>query len=72
MKVAPDYSDAMFKLALLLRRKNQCAEAADYWRRYLAIDSQSECGQSRTPITQIRETEPLDNGLDPATLMHID
>src|SRR5215510_11532003 len=38
----PDNSDAMFNLALLLQRKNQCAEAADYWRRYLAIDGQSE------------------------------
>jgi hypothetical protein len=32
----------MFNLALLLQRKNQWAETADYWRRYLAIDSQSE------------------------------
>ena len=44
VQVAPDYSDAMFNLALLLQRKNQCAEAADYWRRYLAIGSQSEWG----------------------------
>jgi tetratricopeptide (TPR) repeat protein len=42
VQVAPDYSDAMFNLALLLQRKDQCAEAADYWRRYLAIDGQSE------------------------------
>jgi len=42
VQVAPDYSDAMFNLALLLQRTNQCAEAADYWRRYLAIDGQSE------------------------------
>jgi hypothetical protein len=32
----------MFNLALLLQRKNQCLEAAGYWRRYLAIDGQSE------------------------------
>jgi len=38
----PDYVDAMFNLALLLQRRNDCAEAADYWRRYLAIDGQSE------------------------------
>ena len=42
VQVTPDYSDAMFNLALLLQRTNQCAEAADYWRRYLAIDGQSE------------------------------
>ena len=42
VQVAPDYSDAMFNLALLLQRKDRCAEAADYWRRYLAIDGQSE------------------------------
>jgi hypothetical protein len=32
----------MFNLALLLQRTNQYAEAADYWRRYLASDCQSE------------------------------
>jgi tetratricopeptide (TPR) repeat protein len=42
LRVAPDYADAMFNLALLLQRKNQYAEAADYWRRYLASDRQSE------------------------------
>jgi tetratricopeptide (TPR) repeat protein len=42
LRVAPDYADAMFNLALLLQRKNQYSEAADYWRRYLASDWQSE------------------------------
>jgi tetratricopeptide (TPR) repeat protein len=42
LRVAPDYADAMFNLALLLQQKNQYAEAADYWRRYLASDCQSE------------------------------
>jgi tetratricopeptide (TPR) repeat protein len=42
LRVAPDYADAMFNLALLLQRPNQYAEAADYWRRYLASDCQSE------------------------------
>jgi tetratricopeptide (TPR) repeat protein len=42
LRAAPDYVDAMFNLALLLQRKNQYAEAADYWRRYLASDCQSE------------------------------
>jgi hypothetical protein len=32
----------MFNLALLLQRKNQYAEAADYWRHYLVSDRQSE------------------------------
>jgi hypothetical protein len=32
----------MFNMALLLQRKDRCAEAADYWPRYLAIDRQSE------------------------------
>lgn len=44
LQVAPDYIDAMFNLALLLQRKNQYAEAADYWRRYLAVDYKSEWG----------------------------
>ena len=34
--------DAMFNLALLLQRKGAYAEAADYWRRYLASDPASE------------------------------
>jgi len=42
LRVAPDYADAMFNLALLLQRTNQYAEAADYWRRYLGSDCQSE------------------------------
>ncbi len=42
LRMAPDYADAMFNLALLLQRTNQYAEAADYWRRYLANDCQSE------------------------------
>ena len=42
LRVAPDYADAMFNLALLLQRKNQYAQAADYWRRYLDSDCQSE------------------------------
>ena len=41
LQVAPDYADAKFDLALLLQRKNQYAEAADYWSRYLAADHQS-------------------------------
>src|SRR5262245_24592641 len=42
LRVAPDYADAIFNLALLLQRKDEYAEATDYWRRYLANDSQSE------------------------------
>jgi hypothetical protein len=39
----------MFNLALLLQRRNECAEAADYWRCCLAIDGRSEMGYPRTP-----------------------
>ena len=42
LRVAPDYVDAIFNLALLLQRTNQYAEAADYWRRYLTRDRQSD------------------------------
>ena len=42
LEAAPDYVDAMFNLALLLQRNNKYAEAAEYWRRYLANDAQSE------------------------------
>jgi tetratricopeptide (TPR) repeat protein len=40
--VAPDYIDAMFNLALLVERNGAYAEAAEYWRRYLATDHASE------------------------------
>jgi hypothetical protein len=42
LRVAPNYADAMFNLALLRQRKNQYADAADSWRRYLAHDGHSE------------------------------
>jgi tetratricopeptide (TPR) repeat protein len=42
VRVAPDYADALFNLALLLQRKSQYADAADYWRRYIASDCQTE------------------------------
>jgi tetratricopeptide (TPR) repeat protein len=42
MVVTPGYIDAMFNLALLLQRKGAFAEAADYWRQYLASDRSSE------------------------------
>jgi tetratricopeptide (TPR) repeat protein len=42
LRVAPDYTDAMFNIALLLQRTNQYAAAADYWRRYLTNDCQSD------------------------------
>jgi tetratricopeptide (TPR) repeat protein len=42
LRVAPDYADAVFNLALLLQRTNQYVEATDYWRRYLASDCQSD------------------------------
>jgi len=34
-------------LALLLQRTNRYAEAADYWRHYLASDRQSEFAAAR-------------------------
>src|SRR5262249_19309090 len=42
LQAGPDYADAMFNLALLLQRANQPKEAAEYSRRYLANDAQSE------------------------------
>lgn len=37
----PDYTDAVFNLALFLQRLEQPAEAAKWWRRYLALDASS-------------------------------
>jgi tetratricopeptide (TPR) repeat protein len=42
LRAGPAYIDAMFNLALLLQRNNKHAEAAEYWRQYLANDTQSE------------------------------
>jgi hypothetical protein len=54
LRVAPDYVDAIFNLALLLQGTNQYAEAADYWRHYLASDCQSDwaaAGGSTTTVS---------------------
>lgn len=37
----PDYADAIFNLGLLHQRGERHADAAGYWRRYLALDSES-------------------------------
>jgi len=37
----PDYADAIFNLGLLHQRADRHAEAAEYWRRYLALDNDS-------------------------------
>jgi tetratricopeptide (TPR) repeat protein len=42
LRAVADYTDAIFNLALLLQQNNQHAQAAEYWRRYLLNDSQSE------------------------------
>jgi tetratricopeptide (TPR) repeat protein len=47
LRVAPHHADAMFNLALMLQRKNQYAEAAAYWRSYLASDGQSDWAHGR-------------------------
>jgi tetratricopeptide (TPR) repeat protein len=38
----PDYADAIFNLGLLHQRAERHPEAADYWRRYLALDHDSQ------------------------------
>jgi chaperonin GroEL (HSP60 family) len=44
-------ADAMFNLALLLQRGSRHKEAAEYWRRYLANDTQSEwAARARRPL----------------------
>jgi tetratricopeptide (TPR) repeat protein len=52
--VAPTYLDAMFNLALLLQRKSAYAEAAEYWRRYLATDHASEWAARATLAEVLR------------------
>jgi tetratricopeptide (TPR) repeat protein len=37
----PDYADAIFNLGLLHQRDERHIEAAEYWRRYLALDQDS-------------------------------
>jgi tetratricopeptide (TPR) repeat protein len=38
----PNYGDALFNLGLLHQRKDELADAAIYWRRYLALDNASD------------------------------
>lgn len=41
LEANPDYADAMFNMALLLQRSERHAEAAEWWKRYLNLDSNS-------------------------------
>jgi hypothetical protein len=48
LAVAPDYTDDVFNLALLLQRQGSYAQAEDHWRQYLASDGASEwAGRAR-------------------------
>jgi tetratricopeptide (TPR) repeat protein len=44
LDIDPDYADAVFNLGLLHQRNERHAEAAIYWRRYLALDNASTWG----------------------------
>jgi len=41
LEANPGYADAMFNMALVLQRLERHAEAAQWWRRYLGVDSSS-------------------------------
>ena len=41
LEANPGYADAMFNMALVLQRLERHAEAAEWWRRYLGVDSNS-------------------------------
>jgi hypothetical protein len=43
----------VFNLALLLQRNNKHAEAAEYWRQYLANDPQSEFGSAGAAVFKV-------------------
>jgi hypothetical protein len=51
-----DNADAMVN-SLVLQRKNQCTAAADYWRRYLAIDRQSQWATRARRSLRFREMQ---------------
>jgi tetratricopeptide (TPR) repeat protein len=53
LQVAPDYVDAMFNLALLLQRRNQCAETADSLAPLSRYRRPIGMGHPCTPITEI-------------------
>jgi tetratricopeptide (TPR) repeat protein len=42
LEADPDYADALFNLALLHQRNDRHTEAAACWRRYLALDKDSD------------------------------
>ena len=42
LDVNPAHADCLFNMAVLLQRLEDHREAADYWRRYLMVDSSSE------------------------------
>jgi hypothetical protein len=56
----PDYIDAMFNLALMLQRTGAYAEAAGFWRRYLASDRSSEWPSRAALAEGLRDPSELD------------
>src|SRR5205814_8332614 len=42
LDVSPAHADCLFNMAVLMQRLEDHREAADYWRRYLMVDSSSE------------------------------
>ena len=49
----PDYADAMFNLGLFLQRLERHAEAAEWWRRYLAVDGKFAVGRARQARAEV-------------------
>jgi hypothetical protein len=66
LRAVPDYADAIFNLALLLQRSNKHPQAAEYWRHYLANDTQSEWARGRKILRKCKCTFDLVNALAPA------
>ena len=42
LDIDPAHADCLFNMAVLKQRLEDHGEAADYWRRYLMVDSSSE------------------------------
>jgi hypothetical protein len=62
----------MFNLALLLQRNNKHPEAAEYWRRYLTNDAQSEwAARARRSLKFCHESSPGDGDSGPPDLTKV-
>jgi predicted TPR repeat methyltransferase len=60
LKIAPNYADAHYNVALLYQGSNQTMKAVQHWRTYLKLDPSSHWAKvARRELAKLREATVL-------------